>query len=103
MHRCTKAIQNQISLTDPGDPSPAKTSTSTTFWKADPGLKHRYFSRHIRQTRGSATATQTRWELQLPRNNVTQRALEEVLGGGNTSGWSCSSIIWGWVETYDTS
>ena len=34
-----------------------------------------------RPTRSSATAAQTRWELQLPRNDVTQRALEEVLGG----------------------
>eukprot|EP00435_Cladocopium_sp_Y103_P038843 s3120_g10.t1 len=61
--------------------------------EANPGLKHRYFSRHIRQTRSSAAAAQTRWELQLPRNEVTQRALEEVLGGQRNASGSHAQTI----------
>ncbi|CAE7705358.1 CPK30 [Symbiodinium sp. CCMP2456] len=47
----------------------------------DPTQKYTLFSRDIRETRASKTALETRFELQLPRTNITETALMEVLHG----------------------
>lgn len=47
----------------------------------DPQLKHKLFSKNIRQTRAAERSQQTRWELKLPSNDITQAALRHLLAG----------------------
>ena len=49
--------------------------------EAEPSRKYLLFSRDIRETRSSRAASDTRFELQLPRTAITESALLEALRG----------------------
>ena len=49
--------------------------------RAQPSQKFSLFSRDIRETQASTTAPETRFELQLPRTDITESALVELLQG----------------------
>ncbi|OLP92846.1 hypothetical protein AK812_SmicGene25335 [Symbiodinium microadriaticum] len=70
----------------------------------DPTQKYTLFSRDIRETRASKTALETRFELQLPRTNITETALMEVLHGRVGRGsdarlWEFTAMVAGLVRS----